>query len=297
MLTGITMRNSSKIKLILSPGIIALLFVSCGKTPNYENSSLQNSLFPIEIIYFDSSSEETLGPFPIDRNYYARILDTIEPSGPKYVILKFFFDTETDSDEALSGQVKKYGNVLTQSTSFLEPLQKTSQEQLEEISITLDSKKLFKQDTMILPNPILFESFAGIGHVDFEIRNGEYQNCPLAMSVSGKVIPSLALRVGMMVSGSDPEWVDGSISLDGTPLSDRNGRFRLNLSEPENLYPTYSFIDVLEGNPADYNFQDRIVIIFIDNTSIRNISSEYDGKHNPAEIVADSINSVLLKLQ
>jgi len=285
----------SNLTIILSLNF--LLLVSCGQKPNYEMISQQNSLHPIDIIYIDKKTEELLGAFPLDRNYYAQILNSIESSHPKFVVLKFFFDKITESDKILSQQNNKFRNVLTQSTSYLQPLSEVSQNQIENVSVQLEANSLPEGDSILLPNSVLFESFLAIGQVDFKIDNNEYIDCPLATSVTGNVIPSLALRIAMLITGSDPMWVENSITLKGHSLSDEKGNMRINLSEPEALYPTYSFIDVLESEPGDYDFKDKIVIVFVDNASIRSISSQYERSHNPAEIVADSINSILMKVQ
>lgn len=258
--------------------------------------SQQNIQHPIELIYFDEKSEDVLGAFPLDREYYARILEVIETGHPKFVILKFFFDKTTDSDEQLSLQIMKFGNVLTQTSSFLEPLSENTQVRMADISLQLNPKGIPEGETLVLPNSSLFESFLGVGHVDFKTKNGEYMNCPLAISVADYTVPSLALRVGMLVTDSDPIWLNKSISLAGVPLSDSNGNLKISLSEPEGLYPKHSFIDVLESESGEYDFKDKIIIVFVDNDEIRSFSSQYGSKHNPAEIVADSINTVLMML-
>ncbi len=256
-----------------------------------------NGLHPIELIYFDSISEEKLGSFPIDRGYYAELIETVEETEPFLVILKFFFDSETDSDKASADKISQYGNVLTQATTYIKPGEEPSEDYINHISIQIDRKGLLKQEYLLLPNRTLFTAFSSIGLVDFQFEKKEYFNCPLAIEYKEKVIPSLALVVGSICSKSKPERENGQISLSGKLLSDKEGNLKLNLSEPRELYPTHSFVDVLEADSEFFDFTDKIVIIFIDNAEIRSVRTEYEETHNPAEIVADSINTVLQKLE
>ena len=100
-----------------------------------------------------------------------------------------------------------------------------------------------------------------------------------------------------MITGSEPVYKKDSINLGGKELLNANGMFRIDLSEPHGLYEIYSFVEVLNRNKGDIDFSDKIIIVFIEDPAVRNIISEYEKLHNAAEIVADSINTVLKKLE
>ena len=75
------------------------------------------------------------------------------------------------------------------------------------------------------------------------------------------------------------------------------GMFRIDLSKPHSLYKTYSFVEVLNRKKGDIDFSNKIVIVFIEDPAVRNVKSKYGDLHNDAEIVADSINTVLKQIE
>ena len=278
---------------------IFLLFItSCEEEPNYEMISEMNKIHPIEIVYYTAESDAEIGPFPVNRNVYSELIEEMEKDEPAYIILKFFFDSEKEQDLALSNTIKKYNNILTQATTVLDPVKITPDSVLEKLSLNNISFKSIDQKQIVLPNDILLNSFSGIGMVDFISSNkNEYLSFQLISQVRGFYLPSLALKMGMMITDSEPVYKKNSINLGGKELLTTNGMFRIDLSEPHLLYKTYSFVEVLNRNKGDIDFSNKIIIVFIEDPAVRNVISKYGKLHNDAEIVADSINTVLKRLE
>jgi len=277
---------------------VFLLFLTSCDEQNYEMISEMNNLHPIEIVYYTAESDSGLGEFPVERSIYGDLIEEIEKDEPAFIILKFFFDSEKKQDLALSNTIVKYNNILTQATTGLDPVRITPDSVLEKLSLDNISFKSVDQKQIVLPNDTLLNSFSGIGMVDFISSNkNEYLNFQLISQVRGYYFPSLALKMGMMITGSEPAYKKDSINLGGKELLSINGMFRIDLSEPHGLYETYSFVEVLNRSKGDIDFSNKIIIVFIEDPAVRNVKSEYGKLHNAAEIVADSINTVLKKLE
>ena len=278
--------------------IIFLFITSCEEEQNYDMISEMNNIHPIEIVYYTAESDSGLGSFPVNRNVYSDLIEEIEKDKPAYIILKFFFDSEKDQDLEFSNTIGKYNNILTQATAGLDPVRLTPDSVLEKLSLNNISFKSIDHKQIVLPNDTLLNSFSDIGMVDFISSNkNEYLNFQLISMVRGYYLPSLALKMGMTIMGSEPVYKKDSIGLDGKELLATNGMFRIDLSEPQGFYKTYSFIEVLNRNKGDIDFSNKIIIVFIEDPAVRNVTSEYGKFHNAAEIVADSINTVLKNLE
>ena len=277
---------------------VFLLFLTSCDEQNYGMISEMNNMHSIEIVYYTAESDAELGSFPVNRNVYSDLIEEIEKDKPAYIILKFFFDSEKDQDLVLSNTIEKYNNILTQATTGLDPVRIIPDSVLEKLSLNNISLKSVDHKQIVLPNDTLLSSFSGIGMVDFISSNkNEYLSFQLISQVRGYYLPSLALKIGMMITGSEPVYKKDSINLGGKELLNANGMFRIDLSEPHGLYEIYSFVEVLNRNKGDIDFSDKIIIVFIEDPAVRNIISEYEKLHNAAEIVADSINTVLKNLE
>ena len=277
--------------------LTSLIAISCENSKNYEMKSEMNKLYPIEIVYFDSNSQKELGEFPVNRNVYIKLIEKIEKDKPAYIILKYFFDTEKKEDNDFAKTLRGYKNILTQATTGLSQVRITPNSVLEHLALKNVTLKTHNFNEIVLPNETLLPSFAGIGMVDFITKNDEYRDCPIVSEVNGFYLPSLALKIGMMVTNSEPIINNNVLYLNGKEISVPNGMFKINLSKPKSLYKTYSFIDVLNKKIQEMNFKNKIVILFIEDPSVRFIKSDYIDLHNNAEIVADSINTMLERLE
>jgi hypothetical protein len=277
---------------------VILFLVGCNsQKANYTMISEMNNINPIDIIYFDDKTANEIGNFPINRKYYAEILDIIEESSPKIVILKFFFDSSTESDQILHNSISKYDNVFTQTTSFIIPEKPAELQQIKKLSLQdFEIPEISSSDSILLPNNIIIDDFAGIGFVDLVTNKKYYKNYPIVSKVGDFYIPSLALSIGRYISETDPIFDNNELILGDKSFNALNGYLRIDLSKPGALYKTHSFIDILNKTDRT-DFKNKIVMIYIDHPSVNTISSEYNLVHNNAEIIADTINTMLKGLE
>jgi len=277
---------------------VSLILAGCNsQKTNYAMISEMNNLHPIEIIYFNDKTANEIGAFPIDRKYYAEILEVIEESSPKAVILKFFFDSITESDQILHNSISRYNNVFTQTTSFLLPERPAELEQIKKLSLqNFEISGISSFDSILLPNSFIIDDFAGIGFVDIVTDENYYKNYPIVSKVGDFCLPSLALSISRYITDAEPIFDNDELILGDKSFSAPNGYLRIDLSKPGGVYNTHSFIDIL-NKTDEIDFRNKIVIIYIDNPDVNRISSEYNMVHNNAEIIADTINTMLKGLE
>lgn len=70
-------------KKLLFFALTLTILLSCSNKRNYNKISVMNSSYPIELIYFDSESENELGEFPISRAIYADLIEIVENQNPR----------------------------------------------------------------------------------------------------------------------------------------------------------------------------------------------------------------------
>jgi hypothetical protein len=257
--------------------------------------SEMNEKFPIEIIYFDEDSKKVYGDFPISRKYFAQLISIIEEEHPAYVVLKFFYDAETEDDQILATELKKYDNIFTQSSAILKPLQPVSDVEIERYNLPGVNFKGYEYKNLIIPNTVLLNGFNGMGLVDFITKDNNYIDFPIFSNVRGYSIPSLALAIAIDITNEEPLYDSDSIILGKSQINAPDGFFNIDLSEPNKLYPIHSFSEIM-SNSESHDFLNKIVIIFIESDQVRTLKSDYPSLHNNAEVVADSINSILKQL-
>lgn len=279
--------------------LLAICFLTaCSPSPQhsevlYTKTSQMNQQYPISIIYVDAKTELALGDFPIDRRHYASIVEVLNPARPKYVVLKYFLIDPSKSDAELAKTLSKYENTLTQAAA-VDVHEDYSKADLEKHSIEKNTFKFYEHKAVWFPNTHLANKFNGIGFVNSIIKDGKFMEFLFIVGIEKKLYPSLALLILEKELKEKLSISKNSVSTSKfeVPIN-KNGSFSIDLSEPNSLYPSYSFIDVLQGKVALEKFENNIVIVFYKGEKIQGVSSEYGLNHNPAEIVADSINTAL----
>ncbi len=203
-------KKREKMKNIVLIALVIILTNCSNNKDNYSMISKMNKSHPIEIIYYDSKTADKLGSFPIDRKYYADLIESIEESKPKIVILKFFMDRTSSSDEYLHNVLSKYDNIFTQTTSFLVPDELINKNKIKKYALkNYENTSINSNDTILLPNKNLIDDFAGIGFTDIISENDMYLDNPLVSKVEDLYFPSLALKIAMFLSGSEPTYKNG----------------------------------------------------------------------------------------
>ncbi len=252
-----------------------------------------NSKYPISMVYLDSLAEKELGRFPINRNYYARLIEKLEKYNPKYIILKFFFTDKTDDDLNLIATLQKYDNILTQA-AVIPGKCDDNFALLSRYQISVNNYHFPNYNNALLPYFELGKYFSGIGFVNAIIKGNTFIEFNLINSLNNKIYPSLPLLILQKemkekISIDRNEVKIGNITI---PINS-NGSFPVDLSEPKGLYKSYPFIDVLHDKIEGRLFKDNIVIVFLSGEKAPKIIAGSNKPRNVAEIVADAINTVL----
>jgi len=273
--------------------ILTLLLINC--TYNGQNDEM-NTRYPISIVYFDSLSQKKIGDFPINRKYYAELIDVIEEQKPKYIILKFFFADKTENDTRLIDILHKYDNVLTQA-AVLSSNRSCNPEVLKNYRITHNNYRFPDYNNAWLPYPELGNQFSGIGFVNILAEGNTFKEFSLFNSLNGDIYPSLPLLILQREIEKDILIEQNKLSIGpvNIPVNSK-GSFSVRLSQPNMLFKSYSFINVLNNKVDSKAFDNSIVIIFINGDKAPQFITGSTEPRNVAEILADAINTVLLFL-
>jgi len=303
-----------KLKLYFLLTVVIFLNACSNRSSSYQLVSEMNTLHPIEIIYIDDKTRKMHDAQPFERRFHAKVIDSIQKDQPAAIILKFFFDKDypdTLQDRVLRESLDKYNNVLTQTTAVLPPVYEADFSEIKKHSLKHTISKhtedkttqnhaidqLVNNDTLLLPNKTLLDGFSGIGSVDISIdQNKQLLSIPALTKAYGELIPNLSLVTVATVLNQAIELKDGVISIQDQKIPlDRHLNLPLDLSEPRSLYKTHSYLDALNNKVG--NMKDKIVIIYVDDPAVRYVKSDYEAPHNNAEIIADSINTLLKLMQ
>lgn len=191
----------------------------------------------IGIIAIDDKSIAELGRYPWPRNEYARLLDKLKEAQAKAVLFDAFFP-ERDTlvnDQVFAAAMRRAGNVALASLYAFD----------QEDRITDVTRSL----------PELERAAMTVGHINlFPDEDGVNRRAPLLIEADGQLHPSLGLTAAMLGLGVTEYGVEGNEVVLGErriPIGDFNSMW-INYVGPSNLYPRYSFIDIVQGRvPAD----------------------------------------------
>lgn len=260
--------------------------------PAYRSVTQLNSRHPISVIYVDEASQKELGKFPLDRRHYADLLTRLAPTKPRYVVLKFFFTDPRPGDAALIRALQSATNVLTQFAGV---------DQDEGYSVAQLASWARGSNTFSFPDfphawpptPELAKAFTAAGTVNGGTQDGFF----FVTSIRGIVYPSLPLVVLERELGRPAVIQRDHVTVGKVRVPLRpDGTFTFDLSEPGKLYPAHSFVDVLAGRVSANTFSNHVVLVFAQTPDAPVFRSSYAQPHGAAEIVADTINTVLKRL-
>jgi adenylate cyclase len=119
----------------------------------------------------------------------------------------------------------------------------------------------------VLPIPVLASAAAGLGHVDIAFdRDGAPRYDYLALPFEGDFLPSLPVRAAAAYLGV--KWDGVGLALgEGVRIgpvavpTDAAMRLLIDYRGPPGTFPTYSFVDLLDGHVPPASFAGRIVLI------------------------------------
>jgi hypothetical protein len=261
-----------------------LLVISCQPQPKIFRESTMNSAYPISIVYFSE--------VPKSRMDYVPLIEAIAEDEPAAIILKFFFDEPGTGDANFIETLAAFDNILTQGSLLLEQIAPPDPGVLEWASITSDAPKPDELN-IVLPYPEIAENIAAVGLVDFPVRGDELQGLYLAIESGGYLFPSLALATLSVLSGHEITYRGDTLYVGDLEFPDPENMVTLQVSRP-GFYPSFDVDEVLDSSDETVLFENHVVLIYVDIPEVRRLRAGYDSAHNNAELVADSINTLLL---
>ena len=195
-------------------------------------------LAPLAIIEIDNATLQSLGTWPIKRNFYALLLKALHKVGVRAVVFDIFFSEPTRYDLALSQAMKDNAKVYL-------PLV---------FEVGRSAAPLASAQRIIAGERKEFLSAAlGVGHINtYADRDGKIRAVPLFIRYKNKMIPQLSLKVAADLlslrlqnvrAKKDHLVIDNKLIL---PL-DEKGRFIINYAGEWGTFVHYSFLDILKS--------------------------------------------------
>lgn len=250
-----------------------------------------NKRHPVSIIYIDEKTEASLGDFPLKRNHYVQLVKSLQAYAPHSVVLKFFFDAKTDEDKSFK-EIEDV-RVYTQASAL-----PSSTEWTGAIPNDLGKNVIGLQEnfSVLYPNKTIYKSLDGAGFVDAPTnKEGQPRDFYLLRAYRRNLYPSLPLLILADVEGESPQVHRNKVVVGSRVLPmDNDGVFHFDYNKDRSLYRQHSFIDVIEGNVSKDAFKNHIVVVFYQGPKLIPVKAANGLKYNPAEVVSDAINNVLL---
>jgi transcriptional regulator with GAF, ATPase, and Fis domain/CHASE2 domain-containing sensor protein len=211
----------------------------------------------IVILYFDNDDIASLGGWPLQRDYYALLIDVLTKSGVGAIGVDVFFGEHNlqapEKDELLASRVGASGKVVVSGyfrqiggRPSSKPLPfKSRYPPLPEVGVS--------GSNIQLPYEELLQSAAGVGHTNLDL--GTSIGIPLFIHTGDGVVPAFGLEVLRVFSraGKDDIRVqDGSLSIPsrGGEISlpvTNDGIVRLNFPGSLSSFRRYRSVEVIRA--------------------------------------------------
>jgi adenylate cyclase len=252
------------------------------------------------IVGIDQRSYQALlsehGPMAVwPRTLYGRALDALAGAGPRVIAFALFFDSPRPGDDELAAAMRRAGTVLTpveaQGPKAVDPRPGVPQQ----------------FDAFVRPTATLRNAGAGEGLTNVTTdRDSVVRSLPLALSVGGQQLPSLALTIVARFTRRpavfDAPPARGVVYAAGRaiPVTARDTMTINYLGPPSRPdgagpFPILSFVDVLAGRFDPEAVRDRIVLL---GPTIRGVDEHAtptsgDVRMWGVEVLASAVETVL----
>lgn len=212
----------------------------------------------ITIVAIDDETVRREGSYPLNRATLARIIDTIEPLGPKAIALDLLLvdPGAKDADEALARSLSRSRSVIAAAAIY--PGGKQWALAVGEGPLA----RVPNAERFLWPLKA-FSDAAAVGVVNVVTdRTGTPRFVPLLFRAGEQLQASFSLRVATMAAGEDPGIAPDDLSLDGRSIRTDIGHILpLTFYGPRGTIRTISAATVLEGQFDPGAIRGRIVLI------------------------------------
>jgi adenylate cyclase len=194
----------------------------------------------IAVIAIDDRTLAKYGEFPISRNHYTQLIETLEASPPATIGFDILFSEPTGYDTALAEAMAINGSIV--------------------LAIAPSSNK-----KTLLPVPIL-NNVTATGHI---VSNADIDGITRQIPLYIQQFPSLSIKLLEIYNHSlEKTFITGNqktnlqpIIIPSPQIATTEQTVFINWVAPINTIPTYSFIDVIERKIDTAKLKNKIVIV------------------------------------
>lgn len=224
---------------------------------------------PFVPVFVDHKTEDRLGPFPYDREVYARALKAARTRGARAVVIKYFLDQPKSEagDAALEAEMRKIPTFLQARIDEEEKEPNPFPEKFVLRGARRDASAGVAGASGWIPLKRFSSAARGVGFVDLADAAKPLQ-VPIVERYRGRVVPSLYLSVLRFLFGRGLAVTGGAITL-GKRSVRLNAANEFVLPPPAAPARHISLIDLLDGAVPESRLRGKIVVL------------GYDGKNQP----------------
>lgn len=223
----------------------------------------------VTIVAIDDASLAAYGRTTTEwsRTVHAQLIDRLTADGARVIAFDVLFANPTPDDQAVADSIKKAKNVILAFAGS------NAGTRITRVG------NLIAYDTYTYPTPVLEDAAKGLGHVNVvPDGDGQIRRVPLFIQdASGKPVPSLAMAAYMQYLRLPPYTQLPpslfAIKKDQVDVAKRQlytdgvGQMMIYYFGPPSVvngkgtFPTYSYVDVVNGRVPPEAFKDKIVLV------------------------------------
>lgn len=225
----------------------------------------------IIIIAMDEKSISKLGSLPWNRSNHAELLSRLKSARVVGFDILFDTDSETIHDQKFASAISRAGNVILASM----------------FSFEKHNDGHWYQE-LVKPIPELSSAAKGTGFINMPSDKNIVRNTMLFDTNTYRIpYPSFNLAIFNIAKGKETDDIiieDDKLILynDSINITSKNQAI-IDFWGPGRSFPTYSYIDVLNGNIPEDIFQDKIILVGIATPTAK--SDYYDNPYTSENLI------------
>ncbi|MBF0386942.1 MAG: CHASE2 domain-containing protein [Candidatus Omnitrophica bacterium] len=184
----------------------------------------------VVIVEIDNDTIKSLGLFPLDRGYHAKLVEALSRAGARAVVFDMFFSEPQRGDDEFRLAMRLAGNVYL---PYVFELADSSDSAVPK-AVRLAAQNQEK----------LARAARGTGYINvIPDSDGKFRRVPLFVDYQGRQYPSLAYQVGL-------DFLQRQAPVRKVPL-DEQGNLLVNFAGPwADSFAHYSYADILQSYAA-----------------------------------------------
>lgn len=243
------------------------------------------------IVAIDDRTVRVAGGYPLPRATLAKIVSAIAQLHPRAIAIDMLLvdPGPPDGDQALADALKQGRSIIAGAAVFRESQQTINGSDEDALSALPDAREL------LLPQKD-FTDAAALGFVNVQTdRSGAPRFMPMLLRNGASMVPSFALRVATVASGSDPGIGADAVLLGQRSIpTDIGHLLPLSFYGPRGTVPTISAAAALEGKLDENSIRDRVVVLGATVTGGGDVfPTPFDPIFPGVEVIATAIDHLM----